>query len=257
MSIPVPLKGFGGGGANLNFKVVGNPKPTSPRENTIWIDTDEKITSWIFSATAPENPSDGMVWISTGTSRTVEFNALKKNGIQVYPLSAKQYVSGAWVDVTAMSYQGGEWVDWFLYLIKDSQILTGDWVAEARTQNASGAGSRKPTISITEGSIKFGYDSTSASGGIVRAPDKINLTGKNKLILLCDATGRDGNEFLKLNVWSEMGTYENTNCVATATIRTGSEQEIELDVSGLTGSYYIGFFIYTNTGVTPKDLCVG
>ena len=100
-------------GVELNFEVVGGTsQPISPKENTIWVNTSTTISSWVFSATQPSNPSNGMVWISTGTSNTVEFNALKKNGIQVYPISAKQYVSGAWKDVTAKSYRSGQWVDW-------------------------------------------------------------------------------------------------------------------------------------------------
>ena len=96
----------GGGGGGLNFQVVGGTTaPSNPKENTIWINTTEKITSWIFSATEPQNPIPGMVWIRTGVSSPAEFNALKKNGIQVYPISAKQYVSGAWVNVTVKIYQ--------------------------------------------------------------------------------------------------------------------------------------------------------
>ena len=70
-----------GGGSNpLNFKVVGNPQPANPKENTIWVNTDVSITSWIFSATEPEAPSDGAIWILPGTAGA-SFNALKKNGI--------------------------------------------------------------------------------------------------------------------------------------------------------------------------------
>ena len=80
-----------------------------------------------------------MVWIFTDTSILVEFNALKKNGIQVYPISAKQYVSGAWVDVTAKSYQNGKLVDWWngslYYAGNEYEFITGGW--EARNCNSS------------------------------------------------------------------------------------------------------------------------
>jgi hypothetical protein len=109
--------GGAGGAAGLNFKVVdGTTKPTNPKENMIWVNTATKITSWVFSAIEPNNPVDDMVWFSIGTTSASEFNALKKNGIMVYPLSAKQYISGAWVTVTAMSYMDGQWDSWILYL---------------------------------------------------------------------------------------------------------------------------------------------
>ena len=123
----------GGGGASLNFKVVGSTSaPASPKENTIWVNTSTEITSWVFSATEPESPAAGMVWISVGASSPVAFNALKKNNITVYPLSAKQYVNGAWVDKTAKSYQGGAWVEWMpegaLYFRGDQvESVTGGW----------------------------------------------------------------------------------------------------------------------------------
>lgn len=100
-----------GGSGGVNFKVVGGTtEPASPKENTIWVNTDMDITSWAFSATEPESPVAGMVWISTSTSSTVEFNALKKNAIQVYPISAKQYVGGEWVRKNASFFQSGKWV---------------------------------------------------------------------------------------------------------------------------------------------------
>ena len=131
MSTMVPMYGFGGGSGGLNFTVVGGTTaPSNPKENMIWVNTSTAITDWVFSATQPTAAS-GRVWIFTGTSSTFEFNALKKNGIQVYPISAKQYVSGAWVNVAAMSYQNGEWVNWWdgtMYASGDEfKHITGGW----------------------------------------------------------------------------------------------------------------------------------
>lgn len=120
-------------GVELNFDVVGGTsQPINPKENTIWVNTSKTITDWVFSATQPSAKS-GRVWISTGTFSPIEFNALKKNGIQVYPISAKQYISGAWVDKTTESYQNGIWVEWikqiFLFINGDQCAdITGGWV---------------------------------------------------------------------------------------------------------------------------------
>jgi hypothetical protein len=234
-------KGFkhGAGGANpLNFKVVGNPQPQNPKENTIWVDTDVDITTYHFSSepistnldlsnftnandvasgfgdnganfygslpimwsktylfkikliagvtykldstgfgygrigafrkpirddnnliriegadpqalldknrrysiftpiettdayfyyctdayNTGSNPAFSVffalylvgnpIWITTGTSSHAAFNALKKNTLQVYPISAKQYIGVAWVDKTAKIYQDDEWTNW-------------------------------------------------------------------------------------------------------------------------------------------------
>jgi hypothetical protein len=99
-------------GVQLNFEVVGGlEQPTNPTENMIWVETDVAITSYVFSATEPEGYAPGMVWITTDTSSPVAFNALKKNGIQVYPISAKQCISGALVDKTAKIYSGAKWCE--------------------------------------------------------------------------------------------------------------------------------------------------
>lgn len=107
-------RGPGGGGASLNFAVKAYSSEAEllaavPKENTIGIITTTPITSWFFDAVEPETVADGMVWFPTGTSGAVEFNALKKNGIQVYPLSAKQYAGGAWQHKPAMVYQKNGW----------------------------------------------------------------------------------------------------------------------------------------------------
>ena len=91
-------KGFkhgAGGGNPLNFKVVGGTEqPANPKENMIWVNTDQKITGWVFSAEQPTEPAEGMVWIATPSPNTIAFNALKKNTVMVYPNAATQYVSG-------------------------------------------------------------------------------------------------------------------------------------------------------------------
>ena len=134
MSITVPLYGFGGDNT-LNFKIVGGiAEPFYPKENTIWVLTENEINGWIFSAKEPETKTEGMVWICTGTSSPVEFNALKNNCVQVYPISAKQYIDGAWVSKTAKSYQNGSWKDFiaFLYNAGDEFTdITGGWVTES------------------------------------------------------------------------------------------------------------------------------
>ena len=123
----------GGGSGGLNFEVVGGTtQPMNPKENTIWVNTNTDITSWVFSADKPESPTEGLVWIELGISPEVELNALKKNAIQLYLLSAVQYVNGKWVEKDASIYQNGEWVDISgnVYLFRNGNQyteITGGW----------------------------------------------------------------------------------------------------------------------------------
>lgn len=106
------------GGGGLNFSVVdGLTQPGDPKENMIWVYT-EGMTGWYMQPTQPEGMLPGEVWFSTGKDSTVAFDALKKNTVMVYPLSAKQMgQDGVLVDVTAKSWQDGEWVEWVTEIV--------------------------------------------------------------------------------------------------------------------------------------------
>lgn len=166
--------GGSGGGSSLNFKVVGNPQPETAKENTIWVDA-ETISGWVFSATAPEAPQDNMVWIQTITASPVAFNALKKNSIMVYPLSAKQYVGGAWVDKTAKTWKGNAWTDWATWLYDSGNeftALTGGWAAVNRDKsNTTTSGS-----SVTKNEDHIYTKNVSGGSRAPATANKIDLT---------------------------------------------------------------------------------
>jgi hypothetical protein len=89
-------------GVELNFQVVGGTTtPTNPTENMIWVNTNTPITGYYFRAEQPGNMANGEVCIFTDTNGSVSFNALEKGNITIYPVYAKQMVSGSLVDVTA------------------------------------------------------------------------------------------------------------------------------------------------------------
>lgn len=218
-----------GGGTSLNFKVVGNPQPENPKENTIWIDTDTPVDGWMLGAAQPENPTEGMVWISTGTSSSVPFNALKKNGITVYPLSAKQYVGGAWVDKTAQIYKSGVWVDFVTYLFANGdecKQITGGWYIAINTSpnnatysNSNGHLNLKLTIS---------YNITAST------KNTIDLTDVDTIVV--KATTVTGS-YVALKVKNDASGGTSATLVS-ANIAPG---ENKIDVSQITGSYYVAF----------------
>lgn len=157
----------GGGGAALNFKVVpGLTQPEAASENTIWVKT-EQINSWYFSATQPEWMQEWDVWFPTGTGSDVEFNALRKNGLQVYLRSAKQIVSGALVNPNAMIYQNSKWNDIESFIYKDGslKIITG-------FTGVNGSVS-------TDGKLRF--ESSTSSCGLWWSNEKIDVTNVKEI----------------------------------------------------------------------------
>lgn len=239
-------KGFkhgAGGGAGLNFKVVGNPQPENPRENTIWVNTDTEITGWVFRATEPEAPEEGMVCFITNQASLTSFNALKKNGIQVFPFICYQYVSGEWVLKDTEIYQNGAWnpivSDLWLYNAGDECTdVTGGW--EVYKGHRGGTGEVAPIAKREEGSITLTTDvpgATSYVSGTLRAVNKIDLSKYSKLVfdgVLSNVQYGSAGFF----IWSEVSDDWGKNVVATIGSAFSGVQT--LDISGLDGEFYIG-----------------
>lgn len=236
---------LGGGSAGLNFKVVGGTsQPSSPSENTIWINTDVPVSGYIFSATEPEETSDGIVWIYTGTQSDAEFNALKKNGIKVYPISSKQRVSGAWVDKTAKSYQNGAWRDWVRHNVlyesgDENEKVTGGWVDRLVGLSSD----RKRELAIVRGANNLSVSAAVGGGSMITTKNKINLSNWSKIVF----TGKIesySDTWCRIAVWTEIPSASNGNIAAELKISAGTHtSKKSLDVSGLSGSYYVGFLL--------------
>lgn len=58
-------------------------------------------------------PKEGTVWIGTGNSSFVEFNALKENKLMILPTMIKQGNGLKWVFKDGHIYQNGEWITFF------------------------------------------------------------------------------------------------------------------------------------------------
>ena len=242
------------GGAGLNFKVVGGTtQPSNPSENTIWVNTSATITSWIFSATEPANPTEGMVWITIGTSSTVAFNALKKNGIQVYPIAVKQYVSGKCVDKTAKSYQGGKWVDWIpsgaLYWDGiDRTNFTGGW--ESLAVNIIDAVNSQNALSVENynGYVKI-YQANGGARGLYVTKNKIRINGYSSLKLSGEIYSLNGNPIVValMTDKTKNGVIASYSFAQHGTTKTFDDESIiTLPSSG--GEYYVGIGIASSDG---------
>lgn len=244
-------KGFkhgAGGGAGLNFKVVGNPQPENPRENTIWVDTD-KINNYYFSATQPENMVEYDVWFPTGTSSPVAFSATKKNPVMVYPKSAKQMVSGSLVDVTAKSYQGGKWVNLAKYLYNYGDLctdVTGGW--GTKSVGLSAAEPLYPTNpTLTKESNRLVISVPGGwHTGVVWTQKNIDLTDYKTIEVAGYKAGYSAN----LIVIPENTTYWSTDTICRVGLPTTANSKVSVDVSAVSGSYRVGFGLYSNNDAT-------
>ena len=221
----------GAGGAALNFKVVGGTaQPTSPKENMFWVNTQTKITSYVFSTAEPKDPSQGMVWIATGASSSKEFNALKKNGIYVYPQSAKQYIDGVFVEVPLNVYQNGEWI------IQSQDEALAYWIENGVVNADIGRSFEVGTSS------RFTFDDTvgyfehkllANQTSFMRSNSKVNVSDYKYLVLECEAqTGGT----LKLGIST---TASESGLVASAEKTAAGSGKIKLNIESYDSSYYL------------------
>ena len=156
------------GGTSLNFEVVGNPQPSNAKENTIWVNTETKVTGYHFSATQPESMQPGEVWFRTGINSPAEFNVVKNNSINVYPTSAQQYINGQMTSVEAKTYIDNEWQDWGILLVPNPiQYDAFAWASSGAT--------------ITANAENTTFVFTTVISGAVRAVMKVNTAGYTKL----------------------------------------------------------------------------
>lgn len=251
----VSIRG-GSGGAGLNFKIVnGTTQPTSPGENTIWVNTPTEITGYVFSATQPESPTAGTVWISTGVSSPVAFNAMKKNGLWVYPQNCYQYINDTWTTKTAKTYQDGTWVDWVTYLYatgNEYESLTGGWSGVVVDFGA--AVGIMPTVTKGATSITAEVTTMYRSGQLITA-NSIDLSTYNTLsfnVAALVAGGEDNDNYYPcVGVFSQKGgNYQNTAIAKAFATTTGI---IDVDISNVTAGY-VGVGLYYNNNVGKSSI---
>lgn len=334
-----------GGGTSLNFKVVGNPQPASPKENIIWVNTNIPISSYHFgneeplvsdgneltlalqhdgvygtldgsivedsnyttkifhiptgarkvciridnySASnashtffdkdsvpvspfprqagyafidVPDNAAyvvlavrnsetvsvtgayaeEGTVWISTSTSSTAPFNPLKKNNITVYPMSAKQYVNGAWVNKTAKTYQGGKWVDWIVYVVPSN---TFSWFTNNTVRgNVTKNNDNSVTVNCTSTNYYV----------MAFTKETFDLTGFNKMIVTYTSTS--GYTMAAIGVaTSTTGTEAYNEYIAyTKVNRTSTPVTATINISNINRPVYFGATEF-NGSITIKEI---
>lgn len=225
----------GGGGASLNFSVVGGiVPPNNLKENTIWVKTEVPFSDWTLSFEKPSNPKNGMVWIAISTRGRNVFNALKKNGIAISPMSAKQYVNGTWESREGQIYIDGELWDFAQYLVK-AGVPIFPLELMGKSYNASYQGEWTSANStpgdgfITVAGGSYGY-------GIAYVED-VDLTAFTTLTI--DGSFKQSGVMVKLIVWDNLGTYIMDNVVRSVELPAGAGK-VSLDVSGLTGAHVVG-----------------
>lgn len=250
----------GGSGGGLNLKVVGGTtQPTSPKENTIWVNTDTEIEGWAFSSAQPESPKEGMLWFQTTTDSLVAMNIDKKNTVMLYPGGCSQYIGGAWVEKDAQSFIGGKWVDWRIYFYnKGDQCtdLTGGWLAKGIYSGSGNAGHKgTPAITQNADNMTIAFTGVQYGCGVVYTQNQIDLTEFKSITIEGEVDLPLKASGVWLRVYSGIPSYRGETAVASTAIKTAGAilqgaLQVSLDVSALSGKYYLAIDAYNDPGGT-------
>ena len=179
---------------------------------------------------------EGTVWILTGTSSTFEFNALKKNGIHISLAGSNVWNGTNWVALYAYIYQNGTWAQfgtpWDGTIYRngtEETVITGGLTQKSNVVMTNGY-SNDSKIEKKSDRIVLGPAGT--GGALLTTVNKVDLTKYNTLTIKGSGNGHAGvHDF-------DSGNIRNGAVYGTIGSNTN------LDISKLTGMYYITFGAY-------------
>jgi hypothetical protein len=198
------------------------------------------------------------VWVKTSDSGSFSFNALKKNGIYLRPVSVHQYLVDEWCDRTFMFMLDGVWGESISYLYdygNECEALTGGWSGYAYRPSGSGHLTTKlPEVSKENSSITLHVDgmewiegNVNFSGGVF-TNKAVDVTNYNTLVFNIrnfSATDTDPNIQSSTSATLGVTTMLQDNFVPASqvTLTVPINQAIDglyyVDVSNITGSVYV------------------
>lgn len=256
----IGLTNAGGGIDNLRLRVFGSTsRPTNPRENDIWVNTDYSSgrLRYILSTTdgyfggPGDNTASGEVRISYGLTTSEnslmilrkKINSTKEDRIYITPILCEIDRGYDVHIVDAYYYKKGSWhqfskavPDWdgtLFYNGNQYTDHTGGWTAVG-----SGA--------------KVGTNLTLDTGGFaaIRSTSKVDVTKFKTLRFKCaskfSVLGDDHSGF---GLKSDGIGWSNCNDnFAAALWNLSGKTEGSLNISSITGSYYVTFFVYPREG---------
>lgn len=223
---------YGNGGAlGSGLRIVsGLTEPARPKENMIWVKSDKAGKKYVFAEAAPEAPFEGLIWFSaTGDGIITQANV---------------YGDGAWNRVDAYMYLSGTWVHIasaivYLYNKGDTcDAVSGGWEAAAWRIN-SGAPGSVPNLTYGDSSLSVSW--TNGREGLVNTRASVNL---DKIRKICAVISGNTSSISYLAVATKAGeTGFPQNQKASKNLFNGT---VELDVSALSGKYFVGFRVRGN-----------
>lgn len=279
MSLAVPLYGFGGSGGSPNKSIIivtaptgstvtckmGSTTKTASEKNGTWTFSGLDIGTWTVTATKGNSIATQDVDITRLTVEYVTITYFSATINVTYPAGSTctcsdgtttltaPNTSGSW---TCIVYNAGTWtvsstdgdksksadvvittdgqtesvtLQYITYLFKDGETydsLTGGWNGTVNAEKQA-----------------FQLYAAAGKTASVWTKSKVDMTGYSTMLVTTDVAN---NISLHLTITSDV-PGETWNRVAEAEIANGAS-EISLDISNITGEYFVWLLAYSEKG---------
>lgn len=177
-----------------------------------------------------DDVDEGTVWIKVGASSPVAIWVDAEETVKTYPISAAQFVNGTWSPVTAKTYLDGEWEPWRLMLYGRG-VEYVPWAISVAVRGQKEADH-----------LAMVWESSGAGSCYIYTDEMVDLTNVKTLCIV----------FTKKN--SSSLTLEVAEGQTTGTVIASVKPDVAttetlatLDVSAITGSYYIRLYSGLNS----------
>lgn len=227
---------IGGGGASISVKAYASADelPTTAKDGAIAVISATPVGTVFVQSAEPSVAKNGDLWITYSTSGNHPANA---GNVTIYPLNAYQYTDGSWAKLSMFIWANGKWNTNLeeLVVLRDGVIApeAGSYKNVTGTSFANG---KINSASIDSENGNYGYFST-----------KVNVDKYNTLKVHVDLKNILGAgysfTFGLSSTAITVGDYspQTNKLVAKRTVDALGEQWASVDVSHLSGAYYISF----------------
>lgn len=245
---------FKQGGAGLNVQVIAaSAQPQSPKENTVWVNTSVPMTRWRYNLYEPGSPVQGDVWLYENKTLCAHpINALRRNEWTMYPSGCKQYIGGAWTEKECRVYVGQAWMKLTDYLLYNGEInaeQTGGFTA-----TVEGACEHTETAVAGKGiDLWLRKPNTTSVNPVYRyrcaSPIPLDSVHTVGALMQTVVTAVDDLKYATVELeilntsLSRVAAQSKTYGPGGASV---ASENFSVDVSALTGSYYVGFAVTLN-----------
>lgn len=244
----------------LNFRIKAYAAEAemladTPVENTIGVEV-HSFNDYIISATEPENPSEGLLWLQIDGESPVKFSATKNDEICLHPIKAYIYntpeeeADTGWTSLVSNLFKDSKWHSFGKqYLYRDGneyESITGRWgcasvpfsgsVGYSATTNR---GEDSLEVNITKDRV--GTDST--IGTSLHCRNKIDLTNYKTLTFKGLFEYENANSNAYYCCWTDLSDTYQKNIAVSAIYTENNTADVVLDVSALEGEHEIGIGI--------------